>query len=344
MAAAAAEARLQPAPDRRATRVQLNSELRTLMEQHRVPGIQLAEIRDGVALPALSIGSSASQRPVLASSIFEAASLGKPVFAYLVLRLAERGEIDLDESLWAMSPIDGADDPALRSVTVRQALNHSSGLGNGLYLGPGIEVESRPGELWRYSGAAYFWLQRAIERRMGEPLDALAEAWVFEPLGMTRSRFSWRGDMREHAANGHDERGQEQPKWQPSHAVAPASLHTTADDYARFLVELMRLVRSTEASDMALSGLVFDPSTTTSHGVSWSHALGLIEQDGATRAFHWGANPHFRAFFVIDLQRGDGIVMLSNGSRGLELADELCDWAIGGCTRLFAFPLLHPTD
>jgi CubicO group peptidase (beta-lactamase class C family) len=326
-------------------RAQLNTQLRPLMDQHAVPGVQLVEIHDGVASATLAIGASDGDIPVLASSVFEAASLGKPLFAYLVLRLAQRGELSLDETLWSIEPIDGADDPALRVVTVAQALNHTSGLGNGLYLGPGTAVEGRPGERWRYSGAAYFWLQRALERRTGQSLDALAEEWVFEPLGMSRTRFSWRGDMREHAATGHDEAGSAQPKWQPSHAVAPSSLHTTADDYARFLSELVRLYRAGDPDDRALASLLFSPSVDTPHGVSWSLALGLVEQqDGTLRAFHWGANPHFRAFFIIDPERGDGLVMLSNATQGLELADELCDWTFGSCTRLFGFPLLHPTD
>ena len=57
-------------------------------------------------------------------------------------------------------------------------------------------TDDAPGTAWRYSGAAYFWLQRAVEQRMGQTLELLAHRWVFEPLGMRHSRYSWRADLR----------------------------------------------------------------------------------------------------------------------------------------------------
>jgi len=315
---------------------------RAAMAEHRVPGLQIAWLRDGQLAGLEDLGTCDGTRPVLADTVFEGAALGKPLFAYLVLSLARDGVLTMDDRLWDQVPILGTDASGLREVTVAQVLTHSSGLGNGLYLGPGTTLATPPGRSWRYSDAAYYWLQQMVEARTGCALDALAAERVFGPLAMDRSRFSWRGDLREMAASGHDQLGVRQPKWQPSQPIVGTSLHTCARDYACFLIELIRLQRSGDPQEAACAEALFAPRIDATHGVRWSLGFALDDTAGATRAFHWGANPHFRAFAAFDPRGGDGVVMLSNAAGALALAQGLCTRALGGCASLFELPLLHP--
>lgn len=320
-----------------------NEALLAAMAEQRVPGMQLVVLEAGAPGPTASFGERAAGEAVTEDTVFEVASLGKPVLAYLVHLLIDDGLLAADDRLAALAPITAGADPGLAEITVAQALSHTSGLGNGLYLGPGTALEHPPGSTWRYSGAAYLWLQRAVEEVTGEPLDAVMQRRVFAPLAMDHSRYTWRGDLRAVAATGHDEQGAPQPKWQPAQAVAPASLHTTAADYARFLAAVW-------ASPDAQRAPLVTPQVAAvpELGIAWADGFAVQQEQVGGRSvrsiFHWGANPHFRAFALLEVESGRGLVMLTNGSAGLELVDEVALQLLGRVPPLTRFQLLHPVD
>ncbi|MEM1057184.1 MAG: serine hydrolase domain-containing protein, partial [Bacteroidota bacterium] len=172
--------------------------------------------------------------PVSDETVFEAASLSKPVVAYLTLKLASRGLIDLDSPLWDDAGYARLDhDPRAAQITPRMVLSHTSGLPN--WGGTPLTLNHDPGTAWNYSGEGFVFLAEMLERQTGTRLNDLLTAEVFGPLGMDRSSFVWRPDYESDAALPHDMIGRVMEKTKLSDEVAAASLHTTASDYASFV-------------------------------------------------------------------------------------------------------------
>ena len=147
--------------------------------------------------------NDSAQTPLDAGTIFEAASLSKPVFAYLVLRLADRGEFDLDRPLSEMLEYPRlAHDERYKRITGRIVLSHGTGLPN--WGGEKLTLQFDPGTAYGYSGEGFVFLQKAIERVTGRSLEELARREVFQPLGMTRSSFVWQERFAGNAAYAKD--------------------------------------------------------------------------------------------------------------------------------------------
>ncbi|MES1243174.1 MAG: serine hydrolase domain-containing protein, partial [Acidobacteriota bacterium] len=219
----------------------LEKEVPRLMREGDVPGLSIAVLRDGrtVWTGALGVANPSGGARVTPDTVFQAASLSKPVFSYVVLRLADRGVIDLDRPLAAYLPHPRLKDERARRITARMVLSHTTGLPNWEFGDGPIPLRFTPGESWGYSGEAFVYLQKVAEALTGLPLDDLARREVFEPLGMTRSNYVWKPAFEADAAAGVDESGAVRPTDRGQKANAAASLLTTAGDYARFLTAVL---------------------------------------------------------------------------------------------------------
>ncbi len=175
--------------------------LKVLATQNHVCGVAIAVIRNR-KLDSVDAASGCPPNSDLPpDSIFQAASLSKPVFAYAVLKLIEQGKLELDAPVMKYfpqgyrhqfnpskpEPSDMVTDPRIRTLTVRMLLNHTSGLPNWA-SGP-LSFDANPGTKWSYSGEGYMLLQRAVEAVSGEPLDRFMASQVFAPLAMENSSF-----------------------------------------------------------------------------------------------------------------------------------------------------------
>ena len=108
----------------------LEKQIPQLMEEGMVPGLSIAIIKDAKLQWRRGFGvkDSASKKPVDNDTVFEAGSMGKPVFAYAVMKLCDRGVLDLDTPLTKYMPeryLEG--DPRLDLITARHVLSHTSG-------------------------------------------------------------------------------------------------------------------------------------------------------------------------------------------------------------------------
>jgi len=179
-----------------------------LLELAAVPGLALATVDDGGIVSKAS-GRAGLQPPrgVGDGTVFEAASLGKPLFAYAVLKLVDAGALDLDRPLHEYLASAEADTPRMRRVTARHVLTHTSGLPNWRHVPGPLAPETEPGKTYAYSGEAFFYLQRVVERVTGRPIARLLREEVLQPLGMTESSWVWRDDFYARMAVGYDENG-----------------------------------------------------------------------------------------------------------------------------------------
>ncbi len=302
--------------------------LTQLMAEAEIPGISVAFVSGGeVAWSAeLGVANAETGAPVTPETVFEAASLTKPVVAYAVLRLVERGEFDLDTPLWSMLPYPRLEhDERSRAITARHVLSHTTGLPN--WGGDPLEMSRTPGLRWGYSGEAFVYLQRVLEDLTGTSLAELVRREVFEPLGMTSSSLVWRPEYEPTAAVPHDLVGRPLPKGKPSDANAASSLHTTATDYGRFLgavlegrgLEGRTVVEMLSPASQVTSG----GSSEHARNLQWGLGWGLQNGDRLNSIWHWGDNGTFRCFVIAYPLQQSGVVYFTNSENGLAIAEEV---------------------
>jgi CubicO group peptidase (beta-lactamase class C family) len=191
-------------------------ELPRLMRIAGVPGVAIAVV-DRARLAwsgSFGVKNMLTRDPVRDDTLFEAASMTKPVFAYVVMRLTDEQRLDLDKPLVAYRrPANLGNDPDLERITARHVLEHSTGLPNWA-SGP-LVTRSAPGSSYTYSGEAFIWLQLVVEQIMGMGLGGVMQAKLFDPAGMSRSSFGWDEAIAKSAVFGHSEPPEGETKLPP---------------------------------------------------------------------------------------------------------------------------------
>ncbi len=322
----------------------IEASARRLLAEGEVPGLSIALVEDGRVSWVRGFGVAHAGRgdSVTERTVFEAASLSKPVVAYIALRLADEGTLDLDAPLTRYFPEPYVpDDPRLVEITARHVLTHTSGLPNGRTGGEPVRIHFAPGERFSYSGEGYIYLQAALERLTGEPLESLARRLVFDPLGMASSSFVWQERFDTSKAYGHDETRTVSGRRRSTTASAAASLEATAGDYARFLAavlsgtglraethrEMLRLWAQTDSACVVCIGR---PVGVRSSAVGWGLGWGLsLAPGGDTLLWHWGDNGDTKAYAAALRGARRGVVIFANGANGLSIAPEIAAIALG---------------
>jgi CubicO group peptidase (beta-lactamase class C family) len=311
-------------------------ELEVRLAAFDVPGVAIATLKRCELDEAVVAGRASLDPPtaVTPATVFEAASLSKPVFAWLVMQLVDEKVIDLDRPFapafdYARIP----DKAAYARLTPRMVLTHRTGLPNWvdgdtdfpLRTAP-IPFTHPPGTADSYSGEAFQLLQAFVEKQTGRTLQALFQArlgrWMPHstftrplPPGTVASR-GYRSAQQ--ASGGRDMTNL------TDHAMSAASLVTTAQDYARFL----SLVCKRQGLSRAAYDDMLRPQVPLPRGDSpWPAARGLswaiTDLGGTTLVSHNGSNGEYRAFAGFVRETRDGIVILTNGVKGRELIEAL---------------------
>jgi CubicO group peptidase (beta-lactamase class C family) len=178
-----------------------------LMDLATLPGLGIGVVRAGQPLWQYYAGVAnlTTKAPINANSLFPAASLGKPIFACVVLKLAEDGAIDLDRPLNQYLQEDALTGQWGDRVTARHVLTHSTGLPNwrsqdSQKLTPAFE----PGTRFQYSGEGFFHLQRVVEHITGSGFESIMQERIFKPLGMSSTTYIWLPDGNDRIVAGHN--------------------------------------------------------------------------------------------------------------------------------------------
>jgi CubicO group peptidase (beta-lactamase class C family) len=329
-------------------------DLEQLMKENRVPGVSIAVISKGkvTQVEALGVRNATSGAAADTDTIFGGASLSKPVFAYLVLQLVDQGVLSLDEPLARSVPDYVAKDPQAAAITVRQVLSHTTGLPNWRNAKQPLKTHFAPGEKFSYSGEAFHWLQRVVEAKTGEGVDALARRLVFGPLRMRRSSFVWQPRFESNFADPHDADLVPAPKYKSPAAKVAGSLQTTAADYARFMLAVMSGARLKPATartwlkpHVRLNQQCFQCIGSTApegdQRVAWGLGWGL-EPDAGT-FFHWGDAGRIKSFAIGSVANRNAVVVLVNGANGMVIMPDLIEALMPGDHSAFAW-LNYPRE
>ncbi|HKN76773.1 MAG TPA: serine hydrolase domain-containing protein [Candidatus Acidoferrum sp.] len=335
-----------------ATILQLERDVPELMKKDGVPGLTMAVIRGGKTtwVHGFGIKEATTGQPVTVETVFEAASLSKPVFAYGVLKLVELGKLGLDVPLTTYLPKPYiAGDERLAKITARIVLSHRTGFPNWRGDDGLLPIYFTPGERFSYSGEGYIYLQRVVEQITGKPLNEYMTEAVFAPLGMTSSSYVWRPDFDALTATGHDANGKPAGLWKPKEAGAASTLNTTAKDYALFVEAVLngKGLQPATLHEMETPQIALDPECRIcikrepkqlSKNLFWGLGWGIQRKDGSDLLWHWGDNGAFKCFVIAEPKTKSGVVMFANSENGLEIAKPVINEAMG--TESLAFDWL----
>ena len=329
--------------------------IREVMERFGVPGMSVAVIRDFEVhwAEGYGIADVATGAPVDDETLFQAASISKPVTAMATLVAVQDGRFSLDDDInailtsWRL-PGNGFTDA--RPVTPRLLFSHTAGLGDGHGF-PGYEPDAprpTPVQILRgdapsnvgpvtmvrtpltamhYSGGGTTIMQLALTDVFGEPFPEIMKTSVLEPAGMTRSTFlqPLPPALDENAARGH--RGDGKPmgdaKWHVYSAMAAAGLWTNARDLARFAIEVQRSARGDPGRVLAASSAAEMLSPV---GVG-PFAVGFqVERMGEGWYFsHSGSNWGFVCNLIAHKVKGYGLAVMTNSSGGRVVSQEVLE-------------------
>jgi len=332
---------------------ELDARVPGLLAEYEISSVGVAVIEDGRVALAKVYGEQSPGVPATTATLFNLASLTKPVTAEVILRLASTGALSLDEPMaryWTDPDI--ATDPRREKLTARIALAHQTGFPNWRPEGGRLAFTSDPGTAFGYSGEGYDYLGRFAEKRVGRSFETLAQEYVLGPIGMSSTSFSRRAWMQGRLATPRDSAGRwGHPQVSDSgHWSGANNLITTVGDYATFVVSVMngeRLTKAmTEERFRAASGpqppfgCKIEPASLCPRGLNF--ALGWIRLDyerGPIMAF-LGMNDRIggaeRTLVYFDPLQRSGVVVLTSGRNGQRLLLDVVDIVEPG-SRLAAF-------
>ena len=327
----------------------LENRIPELMAELRVPGASVAIVKDASVAWQRGFGvkDQASGAPLDDTTIFEAQSMSKPVFAYRVLKLCEQGVLDLDAPLTRYTPdffVEG--DSRLELITARRVLSHTTGFPDWRSKNDPLEINFTPGERLSYSGEGYFYLQSVVTRLVGR-IDSAAcgtyeldyrvcatdfgdymTANLLKPFGMASSGYVWTEAIGQKLASAHDKNGQ--PMQRPKNTAidvarygSAGALLTTAADYAKFLIEMMdpkpadeyRLNAASRKEMLRPQVSAPDFPIPCSWGLGWQ----IWHRDNGDIIAHGGDIEGFHSQAAFSAARKSGFVILTNGENGAEL-------------------------
>ena len=348
---------------RGATEPMSDTEIERVLRLASVPAVSMAVIdRDKTTFRAIGMRRAGEADKVTPGTVFSAASLSKPMFAYAFHGLVLDGKLSLDQPLRELLPLPNPDDAQAAGITTRHLLSHSGGWRSNLTQP--LTADFAPGSRWSYSGEGFFFLQRIAEKVTGKSVGTLMHERVFDPLGMTRSSFMLTEAQEQYAASGHGNRGDPaQPFGRPTllelrRMIASRSLgadapmvadaeqavrtaeptlpvlpnflpanvaggmYTTAEDFAKFLAHLVN-ARAAGGRPAAIVQQMWSPQVRCNESVQWGLGVGLEDIGTQRHAWQWGDNPGFKHVFFADAQNGRAIAVFTNGDRGARVYERV---------------------
>lgn len=308
------------------------------LAQSDVASVAIAYIEDGRVAWTAAYGEQSPGVPATPDTLYNVASLAKPISAEVMLRLASQNRVSLDEPMsrhWVDPDI--ANDPRRDLLTLRIALSHRTGFPNWRRSTNGVlTFQSEPGSAFTYAGEGYEYARRYTQGASGEPFERAAQRLVFDPIGMPNTAYTRRDWFAGRIAVPHTGDGAvHEPDINDGEALASDDLYTTIGDYARFVIAVMN--NEGVSADIARQRLQYDldlreggcggengiPMHACPLGVGMGLGWMVFRYEGETVVTHSGSDSGEQtlAFFVPE--RRIGLVMFTNSENGRRVFPEI---------------------
>lgn len=309
------------------------------MKYHNIPGVSIAVVKNGKIHWAKGYGKRKAGKEALVDekTLFQAASVTKPFTALGVLKLVEKGKINLDENVnnylqdWQ---IPNNEFTKKEKVTVRRLLSHTAGISghgfdgyaqtenmpttlevlNGEGNSRAVVVDNTPGDTWRYSGGGYVILQKLIEDVTGLPFDVYMTTEILEPLHMTSSTFQQPLDrtIYKNVSSAHTNDGEVVAgDWHNYAEKGAGGLWSTPTDIAKYCIEIQNIIAGKES--VLLKKETIEKMLTKGLN-NWGLGVRVEGKGDALKFAHDGKNEGFFADFFAFANEGNAVVILTNGN------------------------------
>ena len=302
---------------------------------YRIPGVSLALIKDGKVVYHKTYGekNTVTKEKVDNNTLFEAASVTKPVFSFAVQRLAEKGVIDLDKPLYEYLPYpDIADDERYKLITARHVLTHRTGFPN--WRDGKLTIKFTPGTDYGYSGEGFEYLKIVVEKITGKKVEQVLKEEVIEPMGLYHTFFSKNDSLARVVANGHYDM-LPTPAELPESPGMAWSMHTEAKIFTRFMLYLMEQKGLSEQMYNSMfskhSDFKFDPGDELPRYPSYMGMSLEIRETPFGKTFgHGGNNGDFRCQFEVYKDQKMGYAIFTNADSSNPLLDLMREFLVEG--------------
>lgn len=318
------------------------------MKHYNVPGMSIAVIKDNQVVwsKAYGVKDRESGEPTTTDTLFQCASISKPVSAAAALRLVEQNVFDLNRDVndylksWKLPENEFTKD---KKVTLEHLLSHTGGLtvhgflgynhkqkvptlielldGTGPANSDPIRVDKIPGGTFRYSGGGYCVLQQMMQDQTGKSFPESMNELILSPLGMTHCTFEHPLPESRVAevATGYVPSGEKVKGGRHIYPeMAPAGLYATSSELAQFWIELSLACqgKSTKILSQAMARQMVTVVDEMGLGV------GVSRNGSEVYLGHGGWNEGFVSNAVVHRDQGYGVIVLTNGNKP-DLIDEV---------------------
>lgn len=300
------------------------------LKENNIPALGIGVITDGKLKQIKVFGELKKDISAPYNTIWNVASLTKPITAIITLKLVSSGKWDLDEPLYKYwTDPDIAKDPNTKLLTTRIILSHQTGFPNWRFMNESgkLDFKFKPGTKYQYSGEGLEYLRKALEKKFHKTLDQLANELLFQSLKMTDTQLVWNDkvDLSRYAI-GYDNKGNAYEPTQNKTANAADDLLTTIEDYGKFLCSVM--------NSEGLSKKVFDDMT--SHQVETKKnkyfGLGFEIYDLGNNDYalsHGGADKGVQTIFILLPKTKQGLIIFTNVDDGYKVYEKIVNHYLG---------------
>lgn len=328
--------------------VALDDFLKNQMDSLGIPGLSIAIINDGeiVYHNALGVSNTETNQNVNENSIFSAASLTKSTTAFFVMRLSEKGIIDLDRPLYFYLPEEDLEiDQRYKEISARMVLSHRTGFPNwrwfdeppkNLNINRGdFFMVADPNTTFTYSGEAYAYLGRVIAHLNFVNMYELSDVFqkeVAKPLEMEHAYVVWDDYLYDNKVFGHSDGKVLKKKGGGGlpyvNSLMYGGLNTEAKSYAHFLISIMNEKGlHPETYKEMLSPYTLIPKDNvnyTEDGIThWGLGFGIKPIVNDTIYRHGGSVEGAQSEFAFSINRKYGYVIFVNCEKGNEFNEKL---------------------
>ena len=295
-----------------------NEPVLTWMKSENVPTVGVCMIENAKIRQVKMFGNIEYHSPAPLNTLFNLASLTKPLISTTTLKLVGAGQWQLDEPLchyW--TDPDVANDTFNKKLTTRHVLSHQSGLPNWRGHEPNgkLSFAFEPGTQWKYSGEGFEYLRKALENKFHVPIEKLVDSILFTPLGMKDTRFYWDSNMdttryaERYSADG---TLYEKEKWYS--ANASNLVLSTIEDYGKFGVAILKGEYLSGEIQAEMIKTQARPTGSRVFGLGWNVIRNLTK--GGYALTHTGRNRGQNTVIILLPQAQKGIIVFTNGENG----------------------------
>ncbi|WP_407480622.1 serine hydrolase domain-containing protein [Elizabethkingia meningoseptica] len=341
---------------------QLDQTIKGLMSAAKVTGLSVAVFNKNKPVYIKSYGYAdlSVQKKMDTATVYWSCSLSKAVFAYIVLKMADKGIINLDTPLvqYLKKPLyeytftkktrgyqDIKEDKRYEKITARMCLDHSTGLPNyrGFESDGKLRIKYDPGTRFSYSGEGMYLLQFVLEQITGRDFETIAQEEAFKPLAMKNSSYVWQETFDKNYCIGHDSL---QKPYEFDRRTSPhsaGSMYTNINDFSNFFTALLQKKGLSKKSSHEMfspqipilskqqfgPNALIDDKTVSNTSIFYGLGVGLLKTPYGYAFFKEGHSEGWGHYAIGFPEKGIGIVIMTNSDNGESIYKSLMEMAIG---------------